>query len=473
MLTKFFIPLPFLLLALTCPLASQAAGETIVVSAEGLVDPQSPAYQRDKGVMIDALRADAKRQIIEKAVGTMVEGSTLIQNYEMINDQVLSKTAGLIKHVIKESSPWQGEDGFTHMLMKAEVYIADVRDALKTMSRTERLALLKQYDNPKISVAVFVKDANRRVNTYKERSDIAENILKEHIKGFGYRVWSEENTQKLKMELMESSVLDNQTDVTVSVSHMKAADFSIAGMAKFKTVSARLKASGLVLTKYVLTSWTVKCIDNYTGEEIYFNNNVPRRKSWADEDAALEDIGYMIGNEFSQDFFEQHLMAPSRIFQLQVLGLPDFDVAKMVKKELIGLRPVLNVDLRNYDSNGLSLYEVEFAGSRSDFQTLINDTLVYPLNRKLGERMFQLASAKGGTVRVNFDSRLKVDQLMQRFNAMPPSSLASATPARLKTLVSDKKTMEKVAAINPEAVKQLASGGDSNAGSALKAVSDF
>lgn len=449
------------------------AAETVIVSAEGLIDPSSPAYQKDKGIMLDALRADARRQVVEKAVGTMVDASTLVENYEMIHDRVLTKSAGLIKTIIKESPPWMGDDGFMHILLKAEVYLGEIKDSLQSMSRDSRVHLLKQYDNPKISVAVLIQDADRSSQVEPERSDVAENILKQHIKKFGYRVWSEENTKKLKMELMERSSLQNMSDVTLSVSQVKAADFSIYGVAKFKPISVTLKSSGINLTKYVLTSWTVKCLDNHTGEEIYFNNNIPRKKSWADEDAALSDIGLLIGNEFSKDFFEQHLMAPSSIYQLQVVGLPDYDIAKIFKKEMIGLRPVLNVDLRNFDSDGFSLYEIDFVGSRGNFQDLINGTVVNPLNKKLGSRMFKLENAQGNVVRVSFQSNETVDQLMNRFNGMPPASLANAAAHRLKHLVTNEETMKKVAVINPKVVQALADSGDAKANNALNAVDDF
>ena len=462
-----------LCLILAIPNSIVFAADTVIISAEGLADPTSPAYQRDKGILLDALRADARRQVVEKAVGIMVDASTLVENYEMIHDRVLTKSAGLIKTIIKESPPWMGEDGFMHILLKAEVYITEIKDALKSMSRVSRISLLKQYGNPKISVAVMIQDANRASHVEPERSDVAENILKQHIKKFGYRVWSEENTHKLKMEMMERSTMDNMSDVTLSVSQLKAADFSIYGVAKFKPVTVTLRASGISITKYVLTSWTVKCIDNHSGEEIYFNNNAPRKKSWADEDAALVDIGKLIGGEFSKDFFEQHLLAPTRIFQLQVVGLPDYDIAKIFKKELIGLRPVLNVDLRNFDSNGFSLYEIDFAGSRDNFQDLINGTVVSPLNKKLGDRMFKLDSAQGDVVRVSFRSSDSVDELLKKFNGMPPASLANASPSRLKGLVHNEEIMQKIATMNPGAVKQLAESGDSNANSALNAIDAF
>ena len=62
----------------------------------------------------------------------------------------------------------------------------------------------------------------------------------------------------------------------------------VTGEAKVRKLSTRLEASGLVVTKYALTSWTVKCVDRATGEEIYFNTALPKGiGSWAGEGEAM------------------------------------------------------------------------------------------------------------------------------------------------------------------------------------------
>jgi len=409
---------------------------TIIVSAEGLVDPSADTYKRDKGLMIDALRADARRQAIEKAVGTFVDSSTLVENFTLINDRVLTHSKGLIKRIIKESRPWLGKDGLMHILIKAEVYLSNVKSALETMAKTERLYLIRDLGNPTISVTVLVKDAARGSNIPPERSMIAENILKEQFKNFGYRVWSEGYSKRLK-----GSFADQEG--------RNEADFSVIGEAKFKPISIKLKASGLVLTKHVLTSWSVKCLNNHTGEEIYFNNKIPKNKSWADEDAALADIGRLIGNEFSKDFFEDNLLQPSRIFQLYIVGLPDYDTGLLFKKELIGLRPILNVDLRNFTAGGLSIYEVEFAGSSGDFTQVINNTVIKPLNSKLGRNAFKLVSHHGDVVKIKFSYRGSTKKLHNRLESMPPASLAAAAPERIRELIINDTTLKKVMEMNP------------------------
>jgi hypothetical protein len=422
----------------TSSVAAVTDPNTIIVSAEGLADPNSDLYKRDKGLMVDDLRRDAKRQVIEKALGAYVESSTLVENYELISDRILTKSQGLIKRVIKETPPQLGEDGFMHMLLKAEVFLADVKEALDVMSKESRINLVKEHGNPTISVAITARDSARGSEVNRENSPIAENILKEHFVNFGYRVWSEDYTKLLQRELSSKTT------------ERRVADFSVLGEAKFKQNTVTLKASGLTITKHILSSWTVKCINNHTGEEIYFNNKIPRNKSWSDEDRALEDIGRMIGKEFSKDFFELHIMKPSRIMQVNIVGLPDYDTGLLFKKEFIGLRSILNVNLRNFAANGLTEYEIEFAGSTGNFAQIINNTMIKPINAKLGGKPFQLQSHHGEVVNVAFKAGGDPAKIIKKMKTMPPASLAAAAPSRIKNLVKDEKLLEKVASMNKQ-----------------------
>lgn len=439
----------FIILGLLISPLAMAAGQTLVVSAEGLADPEADTYKRDRGLMIEDLRKDARRQVIEKAVGTFVESSTLVENYELIDERVMTKSAGLIKRVIKQSEPWVGEDGFAHMLIKAEVHLGDVRTALEGMSRDSRISLIKQHGNPRVAVSIVVRDATRGAE--EEQSDIAENILKEQIKAYGYRVWSEPPAGPAKQA---HDGVGGKTD------------FRIQGKAQFQEIKFTLKASGLTVTKYKLTSWSVKCTDVSTGEEIYFNNQVPEHKTWSSEDEALRDIGQLIGSEFSRDFFEQHLISPSKIYQLHISGLPDYDSGKLLKKEMIGLRSILNVDLRSFDADGGSLMEVEFIGSSSNFSDLINSSVVKPLNTKSGAQVFKLAGIQGNVIELVFQSDMGSKELGDKFSATPPASLVDAPPERIRQLVQSDTTRQKVEALR-------ADGETSGRQEVLKSVADF
>ncbi|HYG86796.1 MAG TPA: hypothetical protein VD978_11115 [Azospirillum sp.] len=417
---------------------AEPVDRTVVVTAEGLADPKAPQYARDKGVMVDDLRRDARRSVIEKAVGTMVDASTLIENYTVVNDRVLTKSEGVIKRIVKESDPWMGEDGFMHLMLRAEVSLLPVEQALKEMSQQERKALLRENGDPKISVAVLVSDADRGSEVEPQRSAIAENILKERMTSFGYRVWSEKSTVLPRGREGAAGSHGNRQS--------RESDYTIIGEAKFKPLKAVLPASGKEITRHALTSWTVVAVDNQTGEEVYVNNKVPQARAWNDEDAALSEIGGMIGTEFGRDFFRERVAAPARIMQLQIEGLPDYDTGTLIRKELLGLRPVLDADFRDYDGGGVSNYEVNFAGGRGAFTQLVNDAVVAPLNQKLGEKAFRLVKANGAVVRLAYGSKTP-ENLANRLAVMPPASLVTAAPERLAELAASPETKEKIAVL--------------------------
>ena len=324
-----------------------------------------------------------------------------------------------------------------HMQIKAEVFITEVKTALQSLSKERRLSLIKEHGNPTISVAVVVRDAKRSSDEAPENSSIADNILKEHFVNFGYRVWSEAYTQLL-----------NQ-DAGAAKTNRRVADFSVIGEAKFKQTSINLKASGLQVTKHVLTSWTVKCINNHTGEEIYFNNKIPKNQAWADEDQALEDIGKLIGAEFTKDFFESQLLKPSQKYQIQLTGLPDYDTAMLFKDEFVGLRNILNAELINFDTNGLSQFEVECTSSGGNFAQVINSTILKPLNSKLEGPQLKLVSQHGNVVRIAIDAGSQPGLIQKSMQNSPPASLATASPDRVNKLIQDKDLRSKVNKMNP------------------------
>ncbi|MFP5212840.1 MAG: hypothetical protein ACLGPL_05625 [Acidobacteriota bacterium] len=456
----------FLVFAL-CGQASANSPKTMIISAEGLVDANSGTYG-DVASMAEPLREDAKRQIIEKAVATYVDSSTMADKYKSIRDNVLMKNSTIIKQIVKESKPWIGRDGFGHMLMRAEVYIDQVQDALEKMSRTERIGIIKEHGDPRISVAVTVKDADRSSDVEAVRSSVAENVLKERIKSFGYRVWSEEGAQRPGAPVNAST-----STAGGSGSSAPQSDFFILGEAKFKKLSHKLAASGITVSKYALTSWTVKCIDNNTGEEIYFNNKVPQKQTWPDEDVAIADIGRMIGSEFSKEFFEDHLQQSAKVYQLEVMGLPNYDAGEMIRREFIGLRPIINVNLRNFDDSGLSLYEVEFAGKRDNFNQLVNESIIKPLNAKFSANIFKLVSSHGSVVRLNVQHDMPVDKFIERTETTPPASITYASADRLRDLVKSEKTLENVKKVNPTAVSMMTHEPGSDAGNPNSITSSF
>jgi len=277
------------------------------------------------------------------------------------------------------------------------------------MSEKERIEFIRNNGDPKISVQMQISQADTAQLVPAARSQLAENAIKERIRSFGFRTWSVEGETRTGPDA-------------------KSADFHIMGEVKVKLLSTRLAASGLTITKTALTSWTVKAVDKATGEEIYNNTKLPKNTSWSTEDDALADIGKLVGDEFSKQFFLANFSFGSQKVNLSISGLPAAASAKALLRELKSLREVLDVQ-----ASGDSNYVVELAeGSAAD---LIAEAVLKPLNAKLGQACFVLGGVTGKTVGVTFSAACTQESVRGKMETAPPAGLLSAPPARGRSLL--------------------------------------
>ena len=410
---------PLVVAAAPAPAAPKTDPGTLVISAVGLVDPSDPRYHNDKGLLQSDLRADSRSQLVEKAVGFLVDTKSLAKNYDLVKAKVLSKSGDYVKTVVHEGEPRTGKDGLVSITTEAVVDVRAVQKSLNQMSRDERVELIRASGNPKISVQISVRDSDQP-DAPPQPSPVAENILKERIKSFGFRTWS------------EGAAGDGN----------QGADFVVLGEAKIKRLSMRLAASGLTVTKYTLTSWTVKCIDRATGEEIYYNTTLPKGVgSWATEEEALNAIGATIANEFSRDFFLQHANVTTQKITLNIDGLPDAASEDLVARELVGLPDIVAANMR--PPGKPRAYDVQMSGAGVGSDLVANGVLK-PLNAKLGQTCFTLGATSGDQVTVVFDQRCTDPAVLSRLESYPPAGLYGATPGRQKTVTRNPETLRKL-----------------------------
>ena len=402
----------------TATAASKSDPGTMLISAVGLIDPNDARYQNDKALLQSDLRADSKSQLVEKALGLLLDNKSLAKNYDVIKDKLLSRSGSYITTVVRESEPRMGKDGLMSITTEAVVNVKAVQKSLNQMSREERVELIRANGNPKVSVQISVRDADQP-NAAPQTSPVAENILKERIKSFGFRTWSEGESGP-----------------------EKGADFQVLGEAKIKKLSARLEASGLTVTKYALTSWTVKCIDRETGEEIYYNTTLPKGVgSWASEEEALKAIGTTIADEFSRDFFLQHVSVSGQKVTLVVEGMPNAASEDLLARELVGLPQVITATPRSPASP--RIYDLQLAGSGA-VGDLVAMGVLKPLNAKLGLTCFSLGGISGEQVSVMFDKRCADASILSRLETNPPAGLYGAPAGRQKTVVKNPETLRKL-----------------------------
>jgi serine/threonine-protein kinase len=402
----------------SAPDAPAAEPGTLRVSALGLADPSDARYRDNQALLAADLEADSRGQAVEKALGLLLDERSLSANYDLLRERFLVRSASYVKTVLRESAPRLGKDGLASMTTEAVVDVKALQKSLNAMSRDERIQLIRASGNPKISVQVSVRDADAP-SAPPLPSPVAENILKERIRSFGFHTWSDAGGEA-----------------------GQRADAAVIGEARVRRLSMRLPTSGLTVTKYALTSWTVKCVDRETGEEIYHNTTLPKGAgSWASEEEALRAIGGDIADQFSREFFLEHASVTSRPVALVVSGMPDAASEEALARELIGLPDVIAATPRPPAKP--RVYDLRIAASGA-VEDLVSSGIIKPLNAKLGRACFSLGAVAADRVDVAFDPGCADPPVLNRFEANPPAGLYGAPPGRPKTLIRNPETLRKI-----------------------------
>lgn len=400
------------------PSKPQEAGVT-EISAIGLADPTDPRYSGNQAALTEALRDDARRQILEKAVALFVDEKSVNSHYALLQDKLLGRSGDFIQAVLEEAPPELGKDGLMSGAVRAAVRVRQVQKSLNQMSADERVDFIRNNGDPKISVAIASRWADGDPAAPAQRSPLAENMLKKHVQGFGFRTWNDE------------------------AGAARDADFTIDGEVRFKRLSTTLAASGLTIEKVVLTSWTVRCTDRKSGEEVYLNTEIPEGMSWGSEEKALADIGRQVGEQFSRDFFLSHFHFTARKVRLDITGLPGKDIAQALLREVASMRAVLGARPLRIDDDSASM-DIDMSGGLADASQNVQAGIMMPLSRKLGRNCLRMASSTPDVITLAFDPACREAPVLARLETLPPAALLDAAPARREDVVTNPEMMKRI-----------------------------
>jgi serine/threonine-protein kinase len=356
---------------------TRTTDDSALISAVGFAPTGGQA--QDAATAEQAVAADARRQIIAKAAALYVRPSSLNANSAIVRSKLLTRSDDFIKTVYQQPSAQKTQDGSTYGIMQATVSVRDVQKLLNQISREDRVEFIRNNGDPRISVTVRSSTAGADEGAEAHNSPVAENILKEHIRSFGFVI-----------------VDDGQAN--------PPADFHVESEVHFKRLSARLPASGLTIEKFALTSWTVRAVDVKSGEEIYHNTAVPQKQSWATEELALQEVGRMVGAEFSPNFFLQYFDFKPKKARVRFSGLAPA-AGESVLAAINGNLTVLNASFASQDTGGDFVIDAEISGSSAPLPVLVQQSLLEPLNKRLGKSCFSMLSGDpAGELHVTFDA---------------------------------------------------------------------
>jgi len=161
-----------------------AASETLDATAEGVavIIDNNTALARDQAVQ------DALRMVVEQAAGIMVASETLVQNYELLRDQIYSKSQGYVRNyqVIDEKV----EDTLYKVTVQAKVSEGNLKDDLMALG-----LLIARKNKPRIMIMVAEQNVGMHYYSYwwglkagHADINITENTLMENLTQKGFNV---------------------------------------------------------------------------------------------------------------------------------------------------------------------------------------------------------------------------------------------------------------------------------------------
>ena len=395
---------------------AQTSGNSAIISAVGVVNPQDPSFAKDPAAAERMVWADARRQLVAKAAALYVQPSSLNANYGIVRAKLLTRSDDFITAVLQQPAPQMTADGLLVGTLRASVSVRDVQKSLNQISRDERVEFIRNNGNPRISVSIraFTPDADATAAPQAaapQPSPVAENLLKEHIRSFGFTVVDDANAKP-------------------------PADFHVDGEVRFKKLSLKSPEMHLNFDKFVITSWTIKAVDLKTGEEIYHNTAVPQKQSWATEEAALQEVGQLIGAQFSQSFFLQYFDFKPKKARLRFSGLPPA-VANVVLAAINGNLVVLNAALVPQNGSDVVI-DAELSGGASDtVANIVQTALLTPLNQKIGVPCFSIAGTDAAELHVTFDPTCTSAATINRLQSAPQEALTGSPAAPAEEPVKD------------------------------------
>jgi serine/threonine-protein kinase len=396
--------------AATAPQVLSVPSGTAVISAVGLADPNDPRFSKAAPEIERMVWGDARRQLIAKAVALYVDPASIKTNYAILRTKLLSRSDQYITTVLEQTPPQTSAYGLVAGTMRATVKVRDVQKSLNQISRDDRVEFIRNNGDPRIAVNIRAQSAVGDPAAGAQRSAVAENILLERIRSFGF------------------VAVDDQLA-------KPPADFLLDGEVRFKKLSATLPASGLTIEKFVLTSWTVRAVDAKTGEQVYYNTKIPDKQSWTSEELALKEIGRLIGAEFSKDFFLQYFDFGTKKVRLRFTGLPRTASAGVFAEVNATLR-VLNATAVAEDGDDVVI-DTDLSGGSDAASALVQNSLVGPLNRKLGRNCFILSGAAAAEVRIGFEPACTTSAMLNQLETVPPEALMDAPTLRIEDVVQD------------------------------------
>ncbi|KMT65590.1 hypothetical protein [Catenovulum maritimum] len=274
--------------------------------------------------------ANAKRAAIEQAVGTIIESRTLVENFQMVSDQVLTSASGRLKsfQVIKEGKT---PDNIYEVTIQAE---ADVDELIQEVDRFQKA--LKWQKKPRITVVID----NYSLDKSSVTAEQVKNFLIDHLQDDKFPVFDLGEKTQFRGGFVIHLNVEKQTS-EIEYQNMK------------------LKSNELAINARLSRADDAKIMATASGVKKLPGGNTSRASRKASK-AIVKDIWKTLRKRLTTAWEEEQYA--TRGIQLKIESLESMEQAKEILKAMQStLAGVKKAELSIFDKE-LSEFSIEYRG---------------------------------------------------------------------------------------------------------------
>lgn len=339
------------------PSAAQPAGaqaQEVVATGLGAILAGDEVKARE-----DAISA-ALRNAVEQVVGTMIESQTLVENYQMVEDKIFSKTAGYVQKYDVISSRKQS-DSSLEVTVRAVVKLSDLRndvDAIRT--------LLQRKGMPR--TMVLIEEQNLNHNYYfSVDMNSTETALMDEMMNYGFPFVDATQARQAIARDAATAAMQGDAQAAAQIALRAGADVIITGKAIGKAAqgTASMRNAGMISGQANVTFRAIRADDAGIIAVASAHAAKPHIDELTATTEALTAATKIAAKELKDKIvtaWQKDVYSSSQV-QLQVLNVSSFSQLNTFKNSLgFYVRGVQAVYQRSF-SAGTALFDVDIKGS--------------------------------------------------------------------------------------------------------------
>lgn len=324
------LTLVFVLL-ISFPLLASDQGIQIEAKGYGVIE-------EDLANALDVAIRDAMRRGVEQALGSYVDSHTLIGDFGMVEDSILSKSTGYVSSYNIHNQII--EDGLVTVVLVMMVKQSDLQNDVDALALA-----LQRKGNPRVLVVI-----PKEQRGYLEPNSSSEKVIIEQLIDHGFQVVTDQPQSSRLDRRMLDDIVRGDSSARASLGKMYEADLLVVGKASAKQIAdvyGMLSYQGKVEVQAIDLA-THKVLTSFEADEVELDISPGRATDKALKAAGENAAEHLIST------LARRFVAENATLSLEITGLTFSDLLE-IEARLKRVRLTESVFIRDFQNDRAKL----------------------------------------------------------------------------------------------------------------------